>query len=135
MTDAGYCIDPLLEAFVNDAPLRDRLSTVLHALPGEVLSDFLHDPRFRISRLEKRARSPHETILALPGPDGSSSRCVVLKARLAHCSESFGLYVIAHELAHAYLRNGSWGEIEDREDAADALAATWGFPRPKIWGW
>jgi hypothetical protein len=38
--------------------------------------------------------------------------------------------VIAHELAHAYLRNGGWGEISDRELAADALAESWGFPKP-----
>jgi len=38
--------------------------------------------------------------------------------------------VIAHEFAHAFLRNGPWGEITDVEEAADALAATWGFIRP-----
>ena len=65
--------------------------------------------------------------------DGKGSRCVVLKQRLAECSESFGLYVIAHELAHAFLHNGSWGEISDPEDAADALAESWGFPRPASW--
>jgi hypothetical protein len=50
--------------------------------------------------------------------------------RLSVCEEAFAHYVIAHEFAHAYLRNGPWGNIFDPEDAADALAASWGFPRP-----
>ena len=52
--------------------------------------------------------------------------------RLDQCSKLVHgvYYVIAHEFAHAYLRNGGWGEILDREEAADALAAHWGFPRP-----
>ena len=38
-------------------------------------------------------------------------------------------YVIAHELAHAVLRNGGrWGS-DDPEEAADALAAQWGFAK------
>jgi hypothetical protein len=55
---------------------------------------------------------------------------VILKPRLADCPEDFAHYVIAHEMAHAYLRNGGWGTIEDPELAADTLAATWGFGRP-----
>jgi Zn-dependent peptidase ImmA (M78 family) len=39
-------------------------------------------------------------------------------------------YVIAHELAHAHLRNGGRWEGDDPERAADALAAEWGFTRP-----
>jgi hypothetical protein len=58
------------------------------------------------------------------------SRSVVLRRRLAECAEDFAHYVIAHELAHAHLWNGGWGEISDPEDAADALAASWGFARP-----
>lgn len=69
-----------------------------------------------------------------PGPIGEASRCVVLRPRLATSSEAFAHYVIAHELAHAYLYNGGWGEITDVEEAADALAAHWGFHRPAE-GW
>jgi hypothetical protein len=68
--------------------------------------------------------------MATPGPIGSGSRCVVLKPRLADCSEAFACYVIAHEFAHAFLRNGGWDAITDPEEAADALAASWGFERP-----
>jgi signal-transduction protein with cAMP-binding, CBS, and nucleotidyltransferase domain len=42
------------------------------------------------------------------------------------------LYIIAHELAHAYLRNGGWGDLADPEASADALAASWGFIRPPV---
>jgi len=68
--------------------------------------------------------------MACPGPGGKGSRSVVLKPRLADCPEAFAHYVIAHELAHAYLHNGGWGEIDDPEAAADALAASWGFSKP-----
>ena len=122
----------LLEGFAEHEPLGRRVVKVLSALPGEVQRDFLNDPRFRISQLSKNGHCEHGTLLALPAADGSGSRCVVLKPRLAECSEPFGLYVIAHELAHAYLRNGVWGPFSDPEEAADALAESWGFPRP---GW
>ena len=43
---------------------------------------------------------------------------------------AFAHYVIAHELAHALLRNRGRHPEEDPEVAADSLAAAWGFPRP-----
>ena len=122
----------LLEAFAEHEPLGHRVVKVLAALPQEVQHDFVSDPRFRISKLGHTPACEHGTLLALPAADGRGSRCVVLKQRLADCSENFGLYVIAHELAHAYLRNGVWGDFDDPEEAADALAESWGFPRP---GW
>ena len=122
----------LLDAFVEGDPLRQRLVMVLESLPPQVLHDFLEAPRLRITKLGPN-RDSEMTLLALPAADGRGSRCVVLKQRLAECSESFGLYVIAHELAHAHLHNGPWGDITDREEAADALAASWGFHRPSHW--
>ncbi len=118
--------------FSPEDPLRDRVLRVLKSIPFEVQQDFLLDPRFSIIRLNFYRETGSKLYMALPLPDGSSSRCVALKPRLADCAEAFGLYVIAHELAHAFLRNGSWGEIHDPEDAADALAASWGFPRTLI---
>lgn len=126
MNGQWQVFESLLESFVEHEPLGQRVMKVLAALPHEVQQDFISDPRFRISKLARE----HSTLLALPASDGGASRCVVLKQRLADCSEPFGLYVIAHELAHAYLRNGAWGEILDPEEAADALAQQWGFPRP-----
>ncbi len=103
---------------------------VLQALPEIVQRDFLDDPRFRVE-LDNYVPGQGWTLwMAVPGPVGSGSRCVVLRPRLAESSEEFAHYVIAHEFAHAYLRNGGWGEITDVEEAADALAASWGFLRP-----
>lgn len=130
MTDDHSVFAAMLEAFSPSDPLRARVIRVLQALPGEVSRGFLEDPRFRIARLGEQAAAG-SMLLSLPGSKGQHSRCVVLKQRLADCPEAFGLYVIAHELAHAHLYNGGWGEITDPEDAADALAASWGFPRPQ----
>lgn len=110
--------------------MRDRVRVVLNALPQEVQQDLLEDPRFRIT-LDDFVPGEGRTVwLASPDPGGNGSRCVVLKPRLADCPEAFAHYVIAHELAHAFLYNGGWGEIDDPETAADALAASWGFARP-----
>lgn len=110
--------------------MRQRVLHVLQSLPEVVQRDFLDDPRFRVE-LDNYVPGKGWTLwMAVPGPVGTISRCVVLRPRLADCSEAFALYVIAHEFAHAFLRNGGWGEISDPEEAADALAASWGFHRP-----
>ena len=111
-------------------PLAPRIVAVLLQLPQPVRADFLEDSRFRLTvdnYLPGRGRT---VWVASPESEGSGSRCVVLKPNLANCREDFAHYVIAHELAHAYLRNGGWGTIKDPEVAADALAARWGFGRP-----
>jgi hypothetical protein len=119
-----------LEAFADYEPLRQRVLRVLNELPVLVQRDFLDDPRFRVT-IDNYVPGKGWTLwMAVPGPIGSGSRCVVLKPRLSNCSEAFACYVIAHEFAHAFLRNGGWGEITDIEEAADALAASWGFLRP-----
>jgi hypothetical protein len=70
---------------------------------------------------------------ALPGNAGDLHSRARLDTLYADSNEAFAHYVIAHEFAHAYLRNGGWNEITDREEAADALAASWGFRRPPLW--
>ena len=55
---------------------------------------------------------------------------VVLKRTLCRRPIEFVRWVIAHELAHAHLRNGGRWAGDDPERAADALAAGWGFPKP-----
>ncbi len=119
-----------LQPFEELEPLRERVLVVLSALPREVRRDLLQDPRFRMT-LDDFVPGEGRTVwLACPGAGENGSRCVVLKPRLADCAKTFAQYVIAHELAHAYLHNGGWGEIDDPEAAADAAAASWGFPRP-----
>lgn len=119
-----------LEPFSQLEQLRVRVLTVLTRLPEDVQRDFLDDPRFRVTLENFVPGQGWSLWMATPGPVGAGSRCVVLRPRLAHSSEAFAHYVIAHEFAHAFLRNGGWGEITDVEEAADALAATWGFIRP-----
>ncbi|MBL8829471.1 MAG: M48 family metallopeptidase [Planctomycetaceae bacterium] len=120
-----------LTAFEECVPLGNRLLAVLAALPHGVQRDFLDDPRFQITLENFVPGSGWKLWVGVPGPIGNGSRCVVLRPKLAHCSEAFAHYVIAHELAHAFLRNGGWGSIVDREEAADTLAASWGFARPR----
>ena len=115
--------------------LRKRILHVLLALPEEVVQDFLGDARFRVMIDNFRPGRGSSVWMACPGAKGSGSRSVVLRPRLDSASEPFALYVIAHEFAHAFLRNGGWRDIQDPEDAADALAADWGFGRPDSTPW
>jgi len=120
-----------LESFADHPRLSQRTLAVLERLPEAVCRDFLDDPRFSVSLDNYTPDGGWTLWMPTPGPTGKSSRCVVLRPKLGDCSEAFAHYVIAHEFAHAYLRNGGWGDISDVEEAADALAASWGFRRPK----
>ena len=124
-----------LEAFEQHEPLRQRVLYVLDTLPKEGQQDFLSDPRFTVSLDNYVPGEGSRVFIAAPGRTGESSRSVVLKPRLSECAEAFAHYVIAHEFAHAYLRNGPWGDIPNTEDAANALAASWGFPVPDKLPW
>jgi hypothetical protein len=62
-----------------------------------------------------------------------AARSVVLKRTLTRRPAAFARWLIAHEIAHAHLRNGGRWPGDDPEHAADALASTWGFPRPSRW--
>ena len=120
-----------------EGSLYERVVHVVQALPADVQSDLLDDPFFRISLDNCEVGKGRTVLLPDLNPVGKESRCVVLKPRLATCEPSFAHYIIAHELAHAFLRNGGWGEITDREEAADAMAASWGFEQPpsSFWPW
>ncbi len=125
----------LVAPFSGLPALHERLMNVLPKLPNEVQQDFLSDPHFKISLDDCEPGKGRTVLMPSLNPNGSESRCVVLKPRLATCSIEFAYYIIAHEFAHAFLRNGGWGEITDREEAADALAASWGFEKPKTMFW
>ena len=116
--------------------LAELVLDVLCQLPREIQDDLLNDPHFRISVDDCEPGQGRVVRMPALNPNGSESRCVVLKPRLAISRIEFAHYIIAHEFAHAFLRNGGWGEITDREQAADALAASWGFNKPKwsFWG-
>jgi len=125
------CFAAYLEPFSEHPVLQDRVRHVLESLPVEVQQDFLNDQRFQVTLDNFQPGVGWSFLMPAPGLSGNGSRCVVLRLKLADASELFAWYVIAHEFAHAYLRNGGWGEITDIEEAADALAASWGFKRPK----
>jgi hypothetical protein len=114
-------------------PLADRVVRVLAALPGEVLQELRDDEGFHLAMEDYQPGRGTKVWMPVATGNWQASRTVVLRPRLNDCREDFALYVIAHELAHAYLRNGGWGEIQDPELAADGLAAHWGFSRPSDW--
>lgn len=121
-----------LAQFALHPQLQQRLSQVLRALPESVQRDFIEDETFRITLEDYTPGSGWKLFMACPPSGVMVSRCVVLRPKLNQTSVGFTDYVIAHEFAHAFLRNGGWGEITDIEQAADALAASWGFVRPSV---
>lgn len=108
--------------------LCQRIKNVLAQVPQNYRDALIEDEGFRISLDDFEPGKGRTVLMAAPGTNGHS-RSVVLKPRLEKCSDAFCCYIIAHEIAHAWLNNGGWGEITDREEAADALAATWGFKK------
>jgi len=120
----------LTKPFADHPLLKERVLNVLQALPGDVQRDFVDDHRFGTAIDNYEPGKGWTLFMPTPGPPGQGSRRVVLRPKLESASEPFANYVIAHEFAHAYLRNGGWGKITDVEEAADALAASWGFHKP-----
>ena len=118
------------EPFAAYPVLHKRVLSVLQALPDDVQRDFLDDPRFGTAIDNYKPGQGWTLFMPTPGPPGEGSRLVVLRPKLEIASEGFAKYIIAHEFAHAFLHNGGWGEITDVEEAADALAASWGFHKP-----
>jgi hypothetical protein len=122
--------DTFIEPFADYPLLQERILSVLQALPGDVQRDFVDDPRFGTAIDNYESGKGWTLFMPTPGSSGEGSRLVVLRPKLELASESFAKYIIAHEFAHAYLRNGGWGKIIDVEEAADALAASWGYHEP-----
>jgi hypothetical protein len=126
-------IDSWLDRFPLDESIRARTAEVLGALPERVLCDIVEDPTFTICDFEpgKMFYVPMQIGARGRGP----GRAVVLKRTLRARTREFANWVIAHEFAHAHLRNAGRFPGEDPEHAADALAATWGFPKPTDFRW
>ncbi len=122
-------LSKFLLPFQGYSELGARVRTVLERLPTAVIEDFLRDERFRVTMDNFVPGQGWSLWMAMPGVNRSGSRAVVLRERLNDCDEDFAMYIIAHEFAHAHLHNGGWGEYTDPEQAADALAASWGFPK------
>ncbi len=130
--DPSGVFESYLEPFTIFPQLSARVLHVLTRLPAEVQNDFLSDPHFRVGLDDCPPGKGRTVLMPELGPAGSS-RCVVLKPKLDSTRENFAHYIIAHEFAHAHLHNGGWGDITDVEEAADALAASWGFNHVAGW--
>ena len=119
-----------LQRFDLDAFLFAHTAKVLTALPPQVLQDLMDDPSFLICDFEPGPGHVAAVPVGVPRA-GEASRSVVFKRTLRQRPTSFVRWLIAHELAHAHLRNQGRFPGDDPEQAADALAAAWGFPRPQ----
>jgi len=111
--------------------LRERIIAVLQTLPPEVVNDLLGDQRFNMIVYNPADGHHTKFHIAIPGMGDAGSRMIAWKISLAEAPLDFANYVIAHEFAHAYLRNRGRTHNEDPEDAADALAAEWGYNKPQ----
>jgi hypothetical protein len=120
-----------LTGFRLDGCLHGHVARVLASMPESVRADLLGDPAFLLSDYEPVTGLAQPVLVRMTGA-GGAGRSVVLKRTLRRRPEPFVRYVIAHEFAHAYLRNEGRFPGDDPEHAADALAAEWGFPRPAL---
>lgn len=118
------------EQAIDDPRIARQVAQVMSALPERVLRDLLDDEHFHLAMEDYEPSRGTRVWFSLGNGPWQGSRSVVLRRRLATAREEFSLWVIAHELAHAFLRNGVFGQHHCPEEAADALAAEWGFPRP-----
>ena len=121
-------LEQWLLRFGLDAFLHPHVAEVVAVLPEHVREDLITDRSFQMCDYEP-GRGMMMIPVGMPGRN-AASRSVVFKRTLRRRPVEFVKYIIAHELAHAHLRNAGRWPGEDPERAADALAAEWGFPRP-----
>ena len=118
-----------LARFGLDQLIESEVVSVLLGLPEHVRRDIVEDEGFCFYDYEPGPRVVMCVPVSAPGANGHS-RSVVLKRTLRRATPAFTRYIIAHELAHAFLRNAGRWDGDDPERAAEELAAQWGFPRP-----
>jgi hypothetical protein len=127
-------LDDWLSRFSLDAFLHTHVADVMVSLPGHVRTDLVGDPGFSLCDYDPLVGGHFFIPVGVPSRN-AAGRSVVLKRTLRRRPVEFVRYVIAHELAHAHLRNAGRWPGDDPEHAADALAAEWGFPRPARRPW
>src|SRR5438552_8455224 len=94
-----------IDRTIGPGALAARVLAVMERLPEAVFAGFLSDPLFRLALDDLVPRQGRTVWMACP-TRADGSRSVILKPLLADCDEEFAHYIIAHELAHAHLRNG-----------------------------
>src|ERR1051326_6823918 len=112
-------IDTWLGQFQLDSGLHGHAAQVLASLPAPVRDDFLSDPGFTLCDYDAIPGGVHHVPVHL-AKGRRPGRSVVLKRSLRLRPVAFIQWVIAHELAHAHLRNAGRFPGEDPERAADA---------------
>jgi hypothetical protein len=122
-------IELWLKGFELHEQLHDHAAHVLLLLPANVLEDLMGEGGINFYDYEPGNGVVMEVPVKAP-TRRAASRSVVLKRTLCRRPAPFVRWIIAHELAHAHLRNGGRWPGDDPELAADALAGEWGFPRP-----
>jgi hypothetical protein len=127
---ASSPISHWLSTFPLDEWIREHVAAVFENLPEEVRADLMDDPEFVIYDFDPGPRVVMQVPVRFSGA-GGPGRSVVIKRTLKQRNVPFARWLIAHELAHAYLRHGGRWPQEDPEHAADSLAAAWGFPKPE----
>ena len=127
-------IDDWLGQFVLNEQLAAHVAVVLTAMSPSVRDDLVNDSAFVIYDYEPGPGVIMHVPVRMP-PGRGAGRSVVLKRTILRRSVAFARWVIAHELAHAHLRNAGRWDGDDPEHAADALAAGWGFPKPPREQW
>jgi hypothetical protein len=128
MHQTNQTVDDWVSGFRLDAFLHAHVARVMTAVPDHVRADLMSDPGFRLADYEP---GPGAALIPVGEPRrNAAGRAVVLKRTLRRRPDGFVRWVIAHELAHAHLRNAGRWPGDDPEHAADVLAAAWGFPRP-----
>jgi hypothetical protein len=127
MTDA---IDNFLRPFSLHTLLHAHAAVVLGSLPDSVRTDIMGDGG--VVFYDYDPGGIMHVPVRMPGRSGAA-RSIVLKRTLCNRSANFVQWLIAHELAHAHLRNAGRWPGDDPEIAADSLALQWGFPRPSRW--
>jgi hypothetical protein len=121
-------VDQWLAAFALEPALRACAAEVVAALPQGVQHDLMDDPAFALCDYEP-GRMMHVPMRFA----GLPARTVALKRNLLQNPPAFAHWLIAHELAHAFLRHGLIPCANAKaETDADALAADWGFPKPAL---
>ena len=122
-------IDIWLATFPLDGWVRDHVAAVIENLPDEVREDLMNDPSFTVYDYEPGPGVVMHVPVKFTSP-GKPGRSIVIKRNIKHRPVPFIRWLIAHELAHVYLRHGGRWPSEDPERAADSLAAQWGFAKP-----
>jgi hypothetical protein len=125
-------VDDFLLPFGLHSQLHKHAAHVLQSLPDDVRQDLMGEAGVVFYDYDPGPGVVMNVPVKPPGR-GGASRSIVLKRTLTGRPVNFVQWLIAHELAHAHLRNGGRWPGDDPELAADSLALEWGFPRPSRW--